>query len=81
MPDDFVESIPGLMVSANAEPPAMPMLDQFTLDGPPLSPESRLLVALIKRMDAQTRLIESLTAEVRGLREEQQRTAVLARSV
>lgn len=70
MPADFVESIPGLFVSENASPPpAGPTLDQFRLDTP-LSTESRLMVALIRRVDL-------LTAEVRGLREDQRRGAMM----
>lgn len=70
---EFVESIPGLLVSENAKPPqSAPMLDQFTLDGPPLSVEARLTIALIRRVDA-------LAAEVRGMREEQRRGASVAK--
>jgi hypothetical protein len=58
---DFIETIPGLLVGETADlPPPRVMLDQFRLDAP-LSPEGRLLAALVRRVDV-------LTAEVHGLR-------------
>lgn len=58
---EFTESIPGLLVGETTDPPPPRVTtDQFRLDAP-LSPEGRLLAALVRRVDA-------LTAEVRGLR-------------
>jgi hypothetical protein len=58
---DWTETVPGLLVGETADPPPLRvMLDQFRL-GEPLSPEGRLLAALVRRVDV-------LTAEVRGMR-------------
>lgn len=57
--------MPGLLVAETDDPPPLRvMLDRMRLDAP-LSAEGRLLVALVRRVDA-------LTAEVRGMRAQMQ---------
>ena len=63
----WTETVPGILVGETSDPPPAPaMLGQFTLDGPPPSFEAQL-TALIRE-------VRAIAAELRALREEQQRS-------
>ena len=65
MAPEFVESIPGLLVSTNAAPPARMVTDQFRLGAD--APLSSVEAGIAKLQDG----IDTLTAEMRAFRAEQ----------